>query len=52
MKLMSLKETAEFIGVAVVTLRGYVKKNKIPFLKVGGRYKFDVEEVTKWIRGK
>ena len=52
MELMSLKETAKFIGVAEVTLRGYVKNNKIPFMKVGGRYKFDVKEVTEWIRGK
>lgn len=50
MSLMSVKETAKYIGVAEVTLRRYIKAETIPFIKVGGLYKFDVEEIKNWLK--
>ncbi len=50
MSIMNVKETAKFIGVSVVTLRRYIKADKIPYLKVGGLYKFNTDDIIEWMR--
>ena len=45
----SLEEIANHLGVSKDTIRSWIKKETIPFYKVGRLYKFKVSEVDAWI---
>lgn len=45
----SLGEISNHLGVSKDTIRGWIKKEIIPFYKVGRQYKFKVSEVDAWI---
>jgi excisionase family DNA binding protein len=47
--LLSLDETAEFLGIASITLRKLVRENKIEFYKVGRRLMFDHVLIDKFL---
>jgi excisionase family DNA binding protein len=46
---LSLEEISKHIGCSKDTIRSWVKKDTIPFHKVGRLYKFRVSEVDAWI---
>lgn len=46
---LSLEEISKYLGVSKDTVRSWIKKNSIPFHKVGRQYKFRVSEVDAWI---
>lgn len=46
---LSLEEISKYLGVSKDTVRSWIKKNTIPFHKVGRQYKFRVSEVDAWI---
>ncbi len=46
---MSLKEIAEHLGVSMDTIRSWIKKDTIPFHKIGRQYKFRLSEVDAWV---
>lgn len=46
---LSLEEISKHIGCSKDTIRSWVKKDTIPFHKVGRLYKFRVSEVDDWI---
>lgn len=48
---ISLEETAEYIGVKPVTLRGWIKDKsyQIPVHRVGKFRKFKCSELDEWI---
>lgn len=49
---MNSKEAAEFLRVSVRTLHEYVKREKIPYLRLGKRLlRFDSEELMAWMKG-
>tara|TARA_R100000008_G_scaffold81136_1_gene64125 strand:- start:1896 stop:2123 length:228 start_codon:yes stop_codon:yes gene_type:complete len=48
-KLATLKETAEYLNVSINTIRNYIKKDVIPYMTVGGSYRFDLEQVRDYI---
>ena len=48
-RLYSVEEIAKHIGVSKDTLRAWVKKETIPFYKVGRQYKFKLSEIDEWV---
>lgn len=44
-----LEEISQHLGVSKDTIRSWIKKNTIPFHKVGRQYKFKISEVDSWI---
>lgn len=50
--LMSLYELAKYLGVSNMTIYRYVKRKKIPALKIGRRWKFRKERIDKWLEEK
>lgn len=48
-RLYSVEEIANHIGVSKDTIRAWVKKETIPYYKVGRQYKFKLSEIDEWI---
>jgi excisionase family DNA binding protein len=46
---LNLEEISIHLGVSKDTIRSWIKKDTIPFHKVGRQYKFRVSEVDAWI---
>lgn len=46
---LNLEEISKHLGVSKDTIRAWIKKETIPFHKVGRQYKFKISEVDKWI---
>lgn len=47
---LSLEEISKHVGCSKDTIRAWIKKETIPFHKVGRQYKFRVSEVDAWIK--
>ena len=47
---LNLEEIAKHIGCSKDTIRIWIKKETIPFHKVGRQYKFKASEVDEWIQ--
>lgn len=45
----SLDEISKHLGVSKDTIRIWIKKETIPFHKVGRQYKFRISEVDAWV---
>ena len=48
-KWVSLEEIAEHMGLSKDTIRNYIKKQQIPYDRVGKQYKFKISEIDAWI---
>ncbi len=46
---LSLKEISKHIGCSKDTIRNWIKKEAIPYHKLGRLYKFRLSEVDFWI---
>ena len=46
---LSLEEISNHLGVSKDTIRGWIKKQTIPYHKVGRQYKFRISEVDAWV---
>ena len=46
---LSLEEISKHVGCSKDTIRAWIKKDTIPFHKVGRQYKFRLSEVGAWI---
>ena len=49
-RLISIRETEEYTGIAVNTLYKMVSQRRIPHVKVGRLVKFDKTLLDEWIR--
>ena len=49
-RLYSVEEIANHIGVSKDTIRAWIKKETIPYYKVGRQYKFKLSEIDIWIK--
>lgn len=47
--LMSLGQVATYLGVSNTTIYRYVKRKKIPSLKIGRIWKFRKEKIDAWL---
>ena len=48
-KWVSLEEVADHIGLSKDTIRNYIKRDQIPFYRIGKQYKFKISEIDTWI---
>jgi len=48
-KILSVRETAEYLGVSTSTIYRYAKKNEIPYIKKKFGLRFRQSEIEKWI---
>lgn len=49
-KWVNLEDIADYLSVSKDTIRAWMKDGKIPFYRVGKRYKFKISEVDRWVR--
>lgn len=50
MKLISIKELSQFLNVKGSTLYAWVHNGTIPFYKLNGILRFDMEEIKEWVK--
>jgi len=48
-RLLNVKEVSELTGLSTNTVYAWVSQRRIPFVKLGGCTKFDLQEIEKWI---
>lgn len=48
-KWSSLEDIAEHLGLSKDTIRNWIKKEVIPYHRVGKQYKFKISEVDAWV---
>ena len=48
-RLMNIREASAYLGFAVHTIYGWTSQRRIPFVKIGGRLRFDRGKLDKWI---
>jgi len=48
-RLINKKELAEYLSLSVFTIDTWVSQNRIPYVKMGRRVLFDLDDVDKWI---
>ena len=48
-KWVNLEEIAEHMGLSKDTIRNYIKKQQIPYHKIGKQYKFKISEIDALI---
>jgi excisionase family DNA binding protein len=48
--LMTVDDVAEFLAVSPKTIRNWVFRGQIPFLKVGETVRFELAQVREWIK--
>lgn len=46
---LSLEEISNHLGVSKDTIRSWIKKDTIPYHRVGRLYKFRISEVDAWV---
>ena len=49
-KWIGLDEAAEYLGIKSVTLRKWIKEQKIPCHKIGKLWKFKKAEIDEWVQ--
>ena len=49
-RLLNITELSEMIGLKPNTIYHWVSQRRIPFVRLGGRTKFDIEEIDNWIK--
>ena len=47
---VNLEDIAVYLSMSEDTVRTWIKEGKLPFYRVGKRYKFKISEVDEWIR--
>ncbi len=50
MKLVSIKEVSTFLMVKPSTIYSWVHNGTIPFIKLNGLLRFDMDEVQEWVK--
>ncbi len=48
-RLLKIKEVSERTGLAVHTLYKMVSQHHVPYVKLGGALRFDLELLNQWI---
>lgn len=51
-RLLSIKETAEFLNVSEQFLYIQIRAKKIPALRIGRTWRFDPVDLRAWLKGK
>lgn len=48
-QIMTIKETAKYLGVHAITIYRLIKKTNIPALKLGGQWRFKKDVLDAWL---
>jgi|TARA_R100000152_G_C6749887_1_gene173524 excisionase family DNA binding protein len=48
--LVSIQRVAEYLNVSVSTVRNLIRRGQLPYVVVGGIYRFDLEEIKNNLR--
>ncbi len=48
-KICGIKEISNYLDLSESMIRKMVRKNIIPFFRLGNRLKFDLYEINKWL---
>ena len=48
-RLLNIKEVSEYLGISQKGLYNMIYRREIPFIKIGGRVRFDIIDLDKWI---
>lgn len=46
-RLLNIQEASEYLGFAVHTIYGWTSQRQIPFVKIGGRLRFDKRKLDR-----
>lgn len=49
--IVTVQELSEMLKISEATVRRAIKMGKLKYLKVGKDYRFEKEEVMKWLKG-
>jgi excisionase family DNA binding protein len=49
MEVMTVSNLAEYLNMTPEAVRGQCRKAKIPFVKIGGKYKFFKKIIDEWL---
>ena len=49
-ELLTTKEVARYLKLRPETVLRKVKRGEIPAIKMGGRFRFDTNQIDKWLR--
>lgn len=49
---MTVEEIANYLNFSERTIYTMIKKNKIPYIKIGGQYRFKRETIDGWLQKK
>jgi excisionase family DNA binding protein len=47
---LNIYELSEYIGYSVHTIYGWASQRRIPYIKKGGRLRFDREQIDIWMQ--
>lgn len=47
---VGIEEVAHYLDVKVVTVRKWIKDNRIPCHKIGKLWKFKISEIDDWVK--
>lgn len=48
-RFMNIQEASEYLGFSSHTIYAWTSQRRIPFVKIGGRLRFDKQKLDKWI---
>jgi excisionase family DNA binding protein len=51
-KVMTMDEVAEYLRVHRTTIYRLIKRHKIPAFRVGKNWRFNIEDVNRWLQQK
>lgn len=50
--LYTVKETAALLGCSTRTIMNYIKNGRLPFVKIGGKWKITKDNLEAFVNGK
>lgn len=48
-KWVNLEDVAKHLSISQDTVRTWIKEGKLPYYRVGKRYKFKISEIDEWV---
>ena len=49
-RFLNIQESSQYLGFAESTIYSWVSQRKIPFVKKGGRLRFDKQKLEDWMQ--
>jgi len=47
---MNIKQTSDYTGLSVPTIRNKIERREIPYKKIGRFYKFNKTDIEEWLQ--